>query len=253
VCAILDAIGRRRPALGHAPWLLLAFAFSGSVLTPGRVVAQQSTVSGRVVDAGSGDPVAGASVELQDRRPVLTSGDGRFRIGDVATGRHSLIVRALGWNDVESALVVRGDTTVVIEMERAPVQLDTIAVESRRISIRGVVSDAATGLQLIDVDVETPPDRTTRTNIVGQFRFKDMPGNTPVSLYLQEMGYLPRTVEVTASEDTTVQIGLEIDPVAHRMMENAKARLAARAEERTWSVVPAVTRADLTRNVNRSW
>ena len=210
--------------------------------------AQQRTVEGTVVERGSQAPIAGATVGLTGRPPAQTASDGRFRFRNVPEGRYLLTVQGLGWAAEEVSLVVRRDTSLVIELERAPVPLDTLTVESRTISVRGVVSDKATGFELIDVEVASPPDRSTRTDPVGRFRFKGMPSNTPIALQLREMGYLTLGIVVVASADTTIRVELENDPIVERMIDGTKQRLADRAEPRSYRGVPAITRQDLLRN-----
>ena len=214
--------------------------------------ARQWTVEGRVIEAGSRAPIGGARVELSGRLFVQTSNDGRFRFESVASGRYALSVQALGWATQEGALVVQRDTTLVIELERTPVQLDTLAVEARSISVRGVVTARASGLKLYDVEVVAPPDRRTRTDPIGRFRFRNVPANTPFVLHARELGFLIQSVAVVASRDTTVSVEMEADPVTERAIEIAKQRLAERAEPRSFAGVPAITRTELLRNLNRS-
>jgi Carboxypeptidase regulatory-like domain len=233
------------PLAGFVSATILAIAASP-------LAAQQRTVDGRVIEKDTRAAVAGATVRLGDRPPVQTSSDGRFHFDNVGDGRYLLAVQALGWADDESTIIVRRDTTLVIVLERTPVQLDTLAVQAHSISVRGVIRDGVSGLKLIDVDVSAPPDRQTKTDPIGRFRFKGVPANTPFVFTVRQMGYLTQSIAVVASEDTTVTIDLGVDPIVQRMVENAKQRLAQRAAPRSYKVVPAVTREDLLRNVNRS-
>jgi len=93
---------------------LLSLAGRGGLpLGPGMKLVGPATVSGRVVEAGSGLPVAGAAVEVEGAgalQTVRAGSDGRFdlrvvweRAEETAPGRAVLMVRvaAAGYRDLE--------------------------------------------------------------------------------------------------------------------------------------------------------
>ncbi len=214
--------------------------------------AQQFTVDGRVVEAGTGTPVGGVRVELAGRPAAITGGDGAFRFAQVERGRYILAVRGLGWASEEITLIVQRDTTLRIELTSVPIELDTLAVEARDISVRGVVRDAATGTTLMGVAINPASGRETRTDPIGRFRLRSVPANTPFAFQVLSLGFLPQFWTIEAAADTTLDIALEVDPIAVRAMDAAKQRLAERAAPRRYDGVPVITRADLLRNPNRS-
>ena len=198
---------------------------------PASSVQAQATVQGRVVDREEGAPIAGAAVVLAGRAPVLTDAGGHFRFARVSAGTYSLSVRRIGYSSDVLTLVVLGDRALLIELDRAPVALDTLVVEARRIRLRGDVRDRATSTGLIDVDVRVLPDRQVLTDAIGRFKFDKVPANTPVTVRVLEFGYLPVTVTLTASRDTVLRFDLDPDPVAARMIAEQKARIVARAAD----------------------
>ena len=63
-------------------------------------LAQTPAVKGRVVDAVTGQPVAGASVMLADKGIIVTTGpDGTFLFPDLEPGVDDLIIAAYGYGD----------------------------------------------------------------------------------------------------------------------------------------------------------
>ena len=71
------------------------------------VMAQESVVTGRVVDASTGQPVAGASVMLAEKGVIVTTGpDGSFTFADLASGPDELIIAAYGYGDYANPLAV---------------------------------------------------------------------------------------------------------------------------------------------------
>ena len=65
------------------------------------LLAQQATVKGTVVDASTGNPVAGAAVMLNDQGlTVITGPAGDFSISNVKPGSDVLTIAAYGYNDL---------------------------------------------------------------------------------------------------------------------------------------------------------
>lgn len=65
------------------------------------ILAQQATVKGTVVDAVTGNPVAGAAVMLNDQGTVVTTGPaGDFSISNANPGSDVIVIAAYGYNDL---------------------------------------------------------------------------------------------------------------------------------------------------------
>lgn len=76
--------------------------------------ARTRTLSGTVVSAASGSPLAGASITAGDES-VLTTSDGRFTIA--AAPDDQLRVRRAAWEPVELEPTAIADTELVVELE----------------------------------------------------------------------------------------------------------------------------------------
>jgi Carboxypeptidase regulatory-like domain len=212
----------------------------------------QVEVRGRVIERGIGNAVGGASIQLGGLAVAVTTKDGDFRFPGVEPGRYELRIRALGYADHEQVLLVRRDTMLIVEMEVTPVPLDTIGVESRTISVRGLVREKGTRLGLIDVEVLSSVNRSTNTNAAGRFKLTRIPAELPVALQFRGFGYLPFDTVVAAAEDTTLTFELEQDPLVQRMISVQVERLDNRSRPYRTAIMPVLDREDLLRNINMS-
>lgn len=68
--------------------------------------AQNTGVSGVVVDADSGQPIAGATVLLQQGSSAFTGPNGDFRISAAHTGDETLTVIAYGYKDIVTSVAI---------------------------------------------------------------------------------------------------------------------------------------------------
>lgn len=90
-----------------------------------------SPVTGRVVDAGSGEPVSGATVSISGlERSDLTGADGRFRLSDVPPGGYRLLVRhvAYGTREVEASVRAWTVTRLTVRLEQKAIEVEPIRV-----------------------------------------------------------------------------------------------------------------------------
>jgi hypothetical protein len=108
---------------------------SALVVWSGAVEAQSSgLVTGRVVDALNGQPVAEVVVTIGDgARGATTDGDGRYAIRDVRPGTYVVTARAVGFRPVsrDSVRVASGRTASVdFQISADAVALPGVAVEA---------------------------------------------------------------------------------------------------------------------------
>jgi TonB-linked SusC/RagA family outer membrane protein len=119
--------------------------------------AQTASITGRVTDARTGDPVPNATVQVEGTRLAGLAGpDGRYRIANVPSGAHSLLVLRLGYASTRRAVTVAAgqDQTADFGLQASAVSLDQVVVtgtagETEKRSIGNAVStiDAASELQ----------------------------------------------------------------------------------------------------------
>lgn len=124
VCALGAAAPLRAQAAGGS-------ADEGRAGTSPGVTLRADTVRGRVVDAGTGMPVAGAQVRvLEFGRTDVTDVDGGFRLGRLPAGEVTLLVQRIGYAPVERRIRITAGTTseVVLELVPSALQLPSIVV-----------------------------------------------------------------------------------------------------------------------------
>lgn len=108
------------------------------VMAPATVVAQASAgrarLAGRVTDATSGAPVAGATVQVAGSTAAATSqADGRYAIPNAPVGLHAIEVRRLGYGPTRIdnvRLVADSVVTVDVRLQSAPLRLQETVISA---------------------------------------------------------------------------------------------------------------------------
>jgi hypothetical protein len=130
-----------------------------SIATPS-AAAQRATLSGRVVDAASGQPIPAAVVEVMPRREkALTDAQGRFTLR-TTQGEHVIVADAMGYGSVMTPVTI-GDAAVEAEvaLEKDPVMLQGIvATASRLESRRRAYPHAVHSLDATQIAASGAPD-----------------------------------------------------------------------------------------------
>ncbi len=97
------------------------------------------TISGRVVDAATGAPLAGAEILIeQSGRSVPSSEDGRFVLAGVPTGVYTVRVELLSYRTLRVEQVEvrsRRRKSLELELEAAAIELDPLVVEAERVPL----------------------------------------------------------------------------------------------------------------------
>lgn len=138
-------------------WAAPAGAQSGPPLGTGEVV-------GRVVDAATLTPLAGAQVRMAAlQRTVVSDSTGVFRLQRLPLGDHPTLVSRLGYRSMVSVWRV-GPEGLELEVPLAaePLMLEAIRVQGRRFEQR-VRSSGRTvrGFTMEDLSMSTAPDART--------------------------------------------------------------------------------------------
>ncbi|MCG6954641.1 MAG: carboxypeptidase-like regulatory domain-containing protein [Gemmatimonadetes bacterium] len=224
----------------------------GAVLCVGASAAragaqERFVVDGRVVSAATRVGVPGIDVVMVGHRLVITDAQGRFRISNVPPGSHTLIARGLGYATTEVPIYVTRDTTVLIQVGVAPIELDTLTVRApkSRARIRGRVRDAKLDTWLMDADVRGTPDLEDDTDPLGRFDLGKVPTLKPLTVRVTSFGFLPVSVTFEPVRDTTLEFALRPDPIAQRMIDRQKERIDARLESRRYGPTPVLDRDEL--------
>jgi iron complex outermembrane recepter protein len=113
------------PVIGSGGWLL-----PGEVRAAAQERTQSSAIHGRVVDAQSGEPIAGAYVRIREvGRNELSHSDGSFHFERLSGGRYTVLAQRIGYGPVEREVRVGAGERVDL----------TLPLAASAIQIPGVV------------------------------------------------------------------------------------------------------------------
>ncbi|MDX2128544.1 MAG: TonB-dependent receptor [Chloroherpetonaceae bacterium] len=84
------------------------------------------SLRGTVKDKATGDPLAGATVQLTSKLGTKTTTDGKFEINVIAEGNYTLSVRYVGYQNYSQSITIKpGDNTVTVSLK----EMETVASE----------------------------------------------------------------------------------------------------------------------------
>ena len=134
-------------------WIAALALIAGTLANPGRVDAlQQNTVTGVVVDAENGQPLAGVAVGLAGGGAATrTDAAGRFSIQAPPTGR--LLISQIGYQTAQIA--IGGRATVNISLQPSVAMLDELVVTGYQTQRRGDITAAISSVNLEAVQTQT--------------------------------------------------------------------------------------------------
>jgi hypothetical protein len=118
-------------------WTTLGCLIAGCIAAIPAAAQERVTLSGQVVDAASGQPIAAAQVEVRPRRErVLTDAHGNFRLRTTA-GEHVIVASAMGYGSALTPVTL-ADATVELEvsLEKNPILLEGIVATVNRLERR---------------------------------------------------------------------------------------------------------------------
>lgn len=121
--------------------------------------ASAAPVHGTVREAGSGEPVAYAVVEVGDERQATADARGYFFLPGVPAGRQVVRVRALGYRPLAREVDVPATGALAVEfaLTPAPFELPGLKAEARRRpQTAGVPGPAPTVIDRIGIDLMPP-------------------------------------------------------------------------------------------------
>ncbi len=110
----------------------------GSLLLSFTALLGQSTISGRIVDAETGQPLVGANVVLEGADMGARSDlDGNYLITGVAAGRYRLAVTYIGYTEEDQSFTIRGNLSLVYDFSLQPAVLagETVVVTGSRVGV----------------------------------------------------------------------------------------------------------------------
>jgi len=141
----------------------LIWPLSSGAQTP---IPPSGTITGRVVDAGTQQPVPDVSVMVEGtRRGAVTGADGTFTIGGVPAGSQTVRARRIGFGAPVQIVAVpnNGSVAVVFAMDKQAAVLEEVVTTGygtqRRLAITGSVAT-------IDADNASVAVATNVTNLI---------------------------------------------------------------------------------------
>jgi len=115
-----------------AGWLFLGLCW----MIGGASALAQTTLTGRVTDAETGEPLVGANVFLDGTmRGAATDADGAFRIEGVPPGAYRLVASMVGYRAAREEMTLAaggGARSFQFQLQPAPVELGGVTVEGSR-------------------------------------------------------------------------------------------------------------------------
>ena len=150
--------------------------------------AQSRAVSGRIIDAGSGDPVIGAVVRIgTDYLWASTDIEGEFTFNNVEPGKHELEASCLGYVSVLMEIDVNKDIeNLEIRLHESSLALDEVVVTAQKAkdglgTTHSLGRDALNHLQLsnmTDVAALLPGGKTVNPDLTTENSFSIREGGS---------------------------------------------------------------------------
>jgi TonB-dependent SusC/RagA subfamily outer membrane receptor len=159
-----------------------ALAGGITIMAPEADGSLVGTIRGRVTEAGSGRPIAGAQVLVVGTpRGAVTSAGGEYALAGVAAGPHTLRARIIGFQPVERTVEVGDGQTVTADFSLTPaaLQLDAVVVTGTP----GAVSQRTLGNSVATINVAEVSQRVVNTTVAELLQ-----GKAPGVTVLQSSG-----------------------------------------------------------------
>lgn len=101
----------------------------------GQANERQVRLAGRALDAQSGAPLSGTTVEITGRQALVTDSSGTFLFAGLPPGRYVVRARRVGYAEAVDTIAAHEPRTyeVGLALKRAPVELKEIVVSGRQV------------------------------------------------------------------------------------------------------------------------
>ncbi|MDE6176768.1 MAG: carboxypeptidase-like regulatory domain-containing protein, partial [Paramuribaculum sp.] len=138
------------PSRFSISFLALFFLLFFSIFTSaGESPLSDANVFGHVVEAGTGEHLAGVTVRLIGTNyGATTDASGHYSIRNIAPGKYKLEAHCAGYADKRESIVVEQNKTLEINFEIAPdaLMLDQVVVTGNRSEVRRSNSSSLIGI-----------------------------------------------------------------------------------------------------------
>jgi protocatechuate 3,4-dioxygenase beta subunit len=174
-------------------------------------------LTGRIVDAQSGKPVAGAIISLQGQAAAKSDTDGIYAIANLPQGNYRLNINKSGFAEQAKATSVRGGNATredfslrkeVTRVEPGNIRVQPTAPTASG-QLRGQIMDAKTGRPLAGANIYVANRQAAVTNQAGVFTVSNLqPGNYPVVVKMAGYADAGGTVAIRSGEAATASFRL---------------------------------------------
>ena len=140
---------------------VLGVALAALLVTAPQLAAQTGTITGRVTDSGSGNPVPSAQVFIVELDlGVLSQQNGTYTVQNVPAGTQTVTVQRLGFREASQTVAVSAGGTMVLNfaVTEAALQLDEVIVTGTPGGTqRRALGNSVTSLDVADIVEAAPP------------------------------------------------------------------------------------------------
>ena len=187
---------------GYLPQLFSISASAGGPvdlgiinMTPGTIVATESSLSGLMTNAITGEPLRGVLISISgaDNQSTFTTQDGRFLLNNIISGNIVVTTSLEGYQNAMGNASLTAGTNL---------QFNAFLVKtsnSALVTLQGQVIDTETQQALVDVNVTTNAGQTTYTDGDGGFYLSGLEPGT-IILEFSAVGY--NTVSYSINADS---------------------------------------------------
>jgi hypothetical protein len=190
--------------------------------------AQMVRVTGVVRSRDDTTGIPGATIRFSGAPDVQTDRQGRF-LTVMRRGRYSLSVQALGYRSFDHELYIRRDTSLTILLTEAPITLPSVSGTPGEINAQLRFIDRVTGLELMQAQATRLPDGSLQGAVSGSLTLRGLTAGDTVTVAAEAAEHLPIAIQFVPMRDTVIDIPMEVDSVALRMIDAQVKRLDNRA------------------------
>ena len=167
------------------------------------LMAQTGKIAGKITNVGTGKAIEGASVFLGDSKTgTYSKANGTYMMQNVSVGKHTVYVRFMGYEHMETITTVEDDMTAIVnfQLKRSAVKIEGISVSANRAIKR------ETPIAFTDIDQEVISDKYT-TQDMPQL-LDDVPG-----LFANTTGIGDAEITMRGFEANKIQVLINGIPV----------------------------------------
>lgn len=185
-----------------------SLTFSPSLLAASATAPIQTTLTGTVVDAGTGQALAGVNVAVADgAASVGTDANGQFLLAGLQPGTLTLDLNLAGYQGVQLSVTASAGTS-----DLGTIRLPTATANGN--TLTGAVTDSQTGQPLIGALVAIASEgKSARTAADGSYRLDGIVANQ-FTIAVSDMGYLSRQGQVSLAQPGLATLNITLDRVA---------------------------------------